>query len=217
MTAPQLMTPEEMESRAQAPMLLAEHQLLPCDTDDFETAVPEEGYRFELIEGILHVSPSADPYEQDITLAIYNLVRAAKDASGKSIFAHVLVDPRIFVSEAPKKGTVPQPDVAAYLKYPPKPVRSYRGVFPVLVVEVVSPTHREKDYRRNPEIYQRISQILEYWIVDPSKNMARPSMSVFCRQSGDQAFERVDIPAGETYVSQHWPEIKINLARIAID
>ncbi len=217
MIAPQSMTPEELAARVQTPMLLVEHHLLPCDTDDYETAVPEEGYKFELIQGILHVSPSADPYEQDIALAIYNLVRAAQAPSGEPIFAHVLVDPRIFVVELPKKGTVPQPDVAAYLSYPQKPVRSYRGVFPALVVEVVSPAHREKDYQRNPAIYQSVSQILEYWVVDPSKNMARPSMSVFHRKTGAQAFERIDIPAGETYVSIHWPSIRINLARIAID
>src|ERR1051326_1548879 len=128
MTAPQLMTPEELAARVQTPMLLVEHRLLPCDTDDYEPAVPEEGYKFELIEGILHVSPSADPYGQDITIAIFRILDNARDATGKRIFANVLIDPRLFISEAPKKGTVPQPDVAAYLSYPPKPLLSYRGV-----------------------------------------------------------------------------------------
>ncbi len=183
----------------------------------FERAQGEPGFRFELIAGEVHVSPGPDPIHQDLVAAIYRALCAARGPRQRAVFQHVVFAPRVFIDDDERAGTVPEPDLAAYVKYPPRPLRSYRGVFPALVVEVVSRLGREKDFVRNVSIYERCPAILEYWIVDPTRDAARPSLCVFCRDAGAAAFARVETPPGGVYASPRWPGVKVDLARVAVE
>lgn len=122
----------------------------------------------------------------------------------------------MFVREKPR-GTVPQPDVAAYARFPSEPPETYRGPNPVLVVEVVTPDSREKDYRRNVGLYQALPDILEYWIVDPIRDAKRPSLTVHRRERGDQPFERLDVEPGGVYEPRRWRGLRLDLSRIALE
>ncbi|MFO0837638.1 MAG: Uma2 family endonuclease [Phycisphaerae bacterium] len=183
---------------------------------EFEHAECQEGFRFELIDGVLHVSPAPDPIHQDLVVTLMRVLAAARGRDGHPLFAHVVMDPRVFIEDDEESGTVPQPDLAAYVTYPPRPVRSYRGLMPVLVVEVMSRLSRAKDLVRNVEIYGRSPDILEYWVIDPTRDAARPTMSVF-RGTGEARFERIDIPPGAAYECPRWPGLRIELARIAVE
>ncbi len=194
----------------------AEDNLRRVSLSDYEGAEFEEGLRYELIGGVLHVSPSPGPNHQDLLAAVFKLLAFQVDADNRPVFQHVAFEPRLFVQESEEDATVPQPDLAAYLEYPPKPVRDYRGLMPVLVVEIVSPGGKHKDYVRNVEIYARTA-ILEYWVIDPTRNAARPSMAVFRRNSPDEEFSRTDIASGRVYECERWPGLRVDLARIAVD
>lgn len=194
----------------------AEDNLRRVSLSDYESAEFEEGLRYELIGGVLHVSPSPEPNHQDLVVAVMDLLRSHVDGSGRQLFRHVVHDPRLFVKDSEEDAAVPQPDLAGYLEYPQKPVRDYRGLMPVLVVEIVSPGGKHKDYVRNVEIYARTA-ILEYWVIDPTRNAARPSMAVFRRNNPDEEFARTDIAAGRVYECERWPGLRVDLARIAVD
>ncbi len=64
------------------------------------------------------------------------------------------------------------PDIAVYLTEPP-PIDNatlWRHWFPELVIEVVSPSSRKRDYEEKPEEYLRLGA-KEYWIVDGQKKV----------------------------------------------
>lgn len=197
--------------RPELTVLGPQHAGVRMSEKEFIQAQGEEGYRFELIEGVLEAAPASDPYGQDLALAIYRLLWTY------DVFAHVTVEPRVFIPDTPQGATIPQPDVAAYAAYPPKPVKSYRGVQPVLVVEVVSPGGVDKDYVRNRHLYAKVPEILEYWIIDPTQDAARPTMTVHLRAAGPQPFERLDIAPGGVYEPARWPGLRVDLGRIAVE
>lgn len=184
---------------------------------DFEAAPVEDGYRYELVEGVLHVSPAAEMYHGDLAAAIADLLRALRGPDGRPVFARVRTECRVFVDDDPNATTNPEPDVAAYLMHPGKPARSFRGVYPVLVVEIVSADSSQKDYIQDPRLYGRVPAILEYWIVDATDDLARPTMTVYRRDDGRRPFERIDVPAGGHYECARWPGLKVDLHRIATE
>lgn len=194
-----------------------EHAGLRISAAEFERAYGVDGYRFELIDGVVETSPSPDPYAQDIAVAVQYLLFLHRAPDGSAPFAHVTREPRVFLPDADAGATVPQPDVAAYVVYPPKPVASYRDTSPALVVEIVTAGSGEKDYVRNRELYAKSPDIVEYWVIDPSKDRAKPSMTVFHRTDSSLPFARVDIVSGGAYVCRRWPGLIVDLSRIAVE
>lgn len=190
---------------------------LRLSLDEFERLAPADGWRAELIEGVVEVSPSPNPHHGDLADAVYNALREATDAAGEPLFARVRHDPRVFVVDDPASATTPQPDVAAYLSYPRRPVMTYRGVDPALIVEIVSAGSEEKDYVRNAVLYARLASVLEYGIIDPLNDPMRPTMTVLRRSAGVAAFERVDVAPGGDYECAAWPALRVSLASLAAE
>ena len=64
------------------------------------------------------------------------------------------------------------PDLSLYLTPPPKIENAtlWRHWFPELVIEVVSPSSRQRDYEEKPAEYLRLGA-KEYWIIDPRKRL----------------------------------------------
>src|SRR5262245_58666137 len=143
--------------RALTPVELGpEHDGIEMSIYEFDAAGGRDGYDYELINGVLHVAPAPDHAYQDLALSTRDPLRGATRPGGRPVFAQVKIDPRVMVSSAPGRATNPQPDVAAYLIYPPRPVPPRMQVDPALVVEVVTPDSREKDYVRNVRLYQSL-------------------------------------------------------------
>lgn len=182
---------------------------------EFRGAEVAEGYRAELIDGVLEVSPSPSPRAQKLALAFYRLLHAHVSPSGNRAFAEVLTEPRIFIP-GPQE-TAPEPDVAAYESVADAQLDTYEGMFPALVIEIVSPGSVDKDYRRNRELYERVPQVVEYWIVDPRKAPMRPTLTVHRRATGDQRFQGLDVEAGGVYAPVHWPGLRVDSSRIALE
>ncbi len=207
----------ESSYRPQVELLRPQHAGLRMSLDEFEQAQGEEGYRYELIEGVLEVSPTPNPPEKLISVAVRDVLRDARSSSGKPVFAKVVWETRVFVSVAQRRATVSEPDIAAYQTFPPKRIESWREVMPALVIEIVAPGGVERDYVRNREIYQRAPEILEYWIIDPTEDWSRPTMTVHHRADGSQPFERLDIVPGGVYEPVRWADVRIDLHKIAAE
>jgi Uma2 family endonuclease len=172
---------------------------------DFEAARGQEGYRYELIDGKVYVSPLPN-LPHDIILEW--LLDALKDYSRArpDIFNYVSPKARVYVPGRDEE-TNPEPDLAAYHDFPRHlPIReqSWENVSPILVAEVVSEDDPGKDLERNVELYGQVPSIREYWILDPRADADHPSLTVY-RRRGRRWQNPVLVAPGETYTTRLLP------------
>jgi Uma2 family endonuclease len=122
---------------------------------------PDDGNRYEVIEGEVLVTPAPSPMHQ---LVVFRLAMALHQYVERRKLGVVLPDvDLLFVT-----GQFLRPD----LVFVPENARSgitNRGVeeAPGLVVEVLSPTSRSIDQVKKPRRYGEFG-IPEYWVVDPN-------------------------------------------------
>ncbi len=138
--------------------------------EEFEHAKVQEGYLYELSRGIITVSDVPNRLHAILAYAIC-----------RQLFAYEIMHPGRIHMIAPASGCkllIPtlsserHPDLAVYLKASP-PIDNaslWRHWFPELVIEVVSPSSRKRDYEEKPDEYLRLGA-KEYWIVDPKKHV----------------------------------------------
>ena len=84
--------------------------------DEFAAADAEEGYRYEMIEGRLFVSPVPDMPHDDLKEwleAAFRLRRERPD-----ILCRISGAARVFLPEGAEGVTAPEPDIACYADYP---------------------------------------------------------------------------------------------------
>jgi Uma2 family endonuclease len=128
-------------------------------------ALPDDGQRYEIIDGVLYMAPSPTEAHQDavLWLAHYLLIHVKIAGLGQ-----VYVAP-FDVELAPK--LVVQPDVTVVLKANEEKITSTRIIgSPDLVVEVSSPSTIGYDRREKQDMYAHAG-IPEYWIVHPGEQM----------------------------------------------
>lgn len=121
--------------------------------------LPEDGNRYELLDGRLIVSPAPIPLHQDAVLAICDALREACPADLKVFLAPI--DYEI------SRNTSLQPDVVVMRRAGVDRLKPLRTPA-VLVVEVVSKGSRTMDPKGKPPAYGR-SGVEHYWTFDPSK------------------------------------------------
>lgn len=123
-------------------------------------ALPDER-RFELIEGELCMVPSPGLFHQAITRNLVLLLGPHVKVLDLGVLLPAPMD--VVLSE----HDVVQPDVL-FVSQARRAIITdtcIRGA-PDLVIEVVSPTHRERDVLVKKALYAR-HRVREYWIVDP--------------------------------------------------
>ena len=130
--------------------------------DDLE-AIPQErpGDRHELIDGVLYVSPSPVPYHESVSLEFLFAARPLVQAGSLGRLYTAPVDIHFSPTD------VLNPDVMfvradrLHIVGP-----SYLTAAPDIVVEVLSPSTRNRDLGVKPALYERFG-VLEYWVFDP--------------------------------------------------
>ncbi len=134
---------------------------LPDDTDGFTVEdledFPDDGRRYELVDGVLLVSPSPRYRHQTAIGELFAVLRAACPPD-----LHVVMAP---VDVRRGRRTSLQPDVMVY----PREAVAFDEpgqVPPLLAAEVVSPSSRDFDLGLKRFTYARLG-IPSYWVVDP--------------------------------------------------
>ena len=123
-------------------------------------ALPDDGNRYELVDGMLLVSPSPKNRHQRVVRALFRLVDpyVERHAIGETLFAPADLDLR--------SSQFVQPDLFVL---PLDAGRSRGGVaaagIPMLVAEVLSPSSVEHDRVAKRQLYQKAG-VATYWIVD---------------------------------------------------
>lgn len=176
---------------------------------EFESADAREGYRYELIDGKLEVSPLPnlphDFLKEWLRDALRDYTRQRPD-----VINHVQAPARVFVPERPGV-TAPEPDIAAYRDFPldiPVEEMRWQDVSPLLVVEILSEDTAAKDLRRNYELYLQVPSIREYWIVDPRASASRPTLTVH-RRRGARWQRPIEVGPGEEYSTRLLPGLAL--------
>jgi Uma2 family endonuclease len=150
----------------------------PLTRDDLER-MPDDGHRYELIDGTLVVTPAPSPRHQTVVAGLHLVLAQACPSHLRVLFAPLdvvlavdtVVEPDLLVA---RKSDFTQRDLP---------------VAPLLAVEVLSPSTRLFDLNLKRARYERAG-CPSYWVVD----LDPPSMRVW--QLADGEYDEVAFVKG---------------------
>lgn len=119
-------------------------------------AMPEDGLRYELVDGTLLVSAAPSKMHQRVAGNLYVLVRAACSPELEVFFAPTDYQPTSTRSL--------QPDVLVVRRDDPLPAAVTTPL--ALAIEVLSPSSRSIDLVLKRSLYEQAG-VAQYWVVDP--------------------------------------------------
>jgi Uma2 family endonuclease len=143
----------------------------PFTVEDLE-AMPDDGCRYELVDGAMLVSPAPGWAHQEALGRLYILLRMACPANLCVILAPFSVRQDQFNEVQPDLLVGRLGDMTE--KNLPRP--------PVLAIEIISPTSRLGDASLKKAFYARLG-VRSYWLVDPVK----PALTAFELRGTDYA------------------------------
>ncbi len=168
--------------------------------DDLQS-LPEDGCRYEILEGELTVTPAPTTAHQRISRNLEFVLHA-----------HVMAGDLGEVFDAPidvvfDRGTVMQPDLVFVSQARLGIVRErcIDGA-PDLVIEILSPGTERRDRGAKQQIYERYG-VTHYWRVDP----ASQSLTELVLREGAYVLRGAH-GSGEDFRSLLFPELAIDLA-----
>ena len=124
-------------------------------------ALPDDGNRYEIIAGVLYMTPAPGTGHQSISARVVTFLVTHVEFAGLGRVFAAPVD----VELAP--DTVVQPDIVVVLSANLHRITPSRIIgAPDLVVEILSPGTAGYDRREKQDAYAR-SGVGEYWVVDP--------------------------------------------------
>lgn len=135
----------------------------PMTYDDLQE-MPDDGNRYELIGGELHVSPAPITAHQQISGRLFNLFSPYVEAQHLGLAFYAPVDVRFGLHDEV------QPDLL-FIRQDRLGIISAKGVVegsPDVVIEILSPSTAAMDRVRKAALYAGHG-VREYWIVDPKQ------------------------------------------------
>ena len=180
--------------------------------DEFIGADFEEGYRYEMIEGRIEVSPAANMPHDTFGMWLLGCL-SAYSLQNPNILQYLSTHARIFLPNGEERISVPEPDIACYAESAPDLYVidiDWRDYSPIVVVEVISPDTADKDLIRNRRLYLQVPGIQEYWILDPREGVEGLTMFVY-RRRGRRWAARLTVGPGETYTTEMLPGFSLVL------
>lgn len=151
-------------------------------------ALPECDGWYELIDGVVCMSPSPLPLHQRIAARLTGQIIAFLDAHP---VGEAFVEVDVFLGEGPRGGDlVYRPDIVFIRQSRlPRGMERITGA-PDLVVEIISNTSRRYDHETKKSDYERCG-VPEYWIIDPYRKelafyLLRQGRYVLAPAQGDQ-------------------------------
>ncbi|MGH3864916.1 MAG: Uma2 family endonuclease [Pseudonocardiaceae bacterium] len=148
--------------------------------------MPDDGRRYELLDGVLVVSPAPGVWHQEVAGTLYRLLYQACPPE-----LHVVIAP---FEWRRGRGTALQPDVLVAHRSDLLAVEGggFLGQPPVLAVEVLSPSTRRIDRLSKLSAYEEAG-VASYWLVDPDPQA--PSLRALDLVDG--RYVEVGCPSGE--------------------
>jgi Uma2 family endonuclease len=127
--------------------------------------LPDDGNRYEVIDGELLVTPSPSPLHQRASVRLTVLLDSYVERHGLGVVIHD-------VDLLFQTGQFLRPDILV-VPTSSRPGITNRGIemAPLLVVEILSPTSGSIDLVRKPARYGDFD-IPEYWVLDPEERCA---------------------------------------------
>jgi Uma2 family endonuclease len=186
---------------------------LPMTFEEFVAADYQEGWRYELIDGRLYVSPWPNMPEDWVQNWLRTKVALYAHANPR-VVNHVTGPGRVFVPDRPENEvSAPEPDLLVYKGFPrnrPKRELRWQDFSPILVGEVLSAENPHKDLVRNVALYLQVPSIKEYWILDAREDADFPTMLAY-RRRGKQWLEPIEVGPNETYTTPLLPGFALTL------
>lgn len=170
----------------------------PLTVDDLER-IPEDGHRYELVDGSLLVTPAPNLRHQEAIGSLYVALRSAKPTGYVVLFAPF--------DYRPSATTLLQPDLIVSRTADFTEARIERA--PLLVVEVVSPSTGRID-RGTKRLAFEAAGVQSYWIVDPDE----PSLLVLHLEAG-RYVEHAHVSGEDAYEALQPFPVTIVPARLA--
>jgi Uma2 family endonuclease len=128
-------------------------------------ALPDDGQRHEIIDGVHYVTPSPAAVHQYI---VSELLTALLPWCRAERVGWVFTAPSDIDLTT---DTIVQPDITVLPRTGERPPRRWSdGGRPILAIEVISPSSASRDRILKRRRYQR-ARIAEYWIVDPEAQL----------------------------------------------
>lgn len=127
--------------------------------------LPESKLHYELINGVVVVSPSPTPrHQRVITEVSFQIVGFCRTNELGDVLHDI--DVRLF------PDTVYRPDIIFVKAGRLDPDASRVSVIPDLVIEVLSPSTKRMDQTTKLEDYERAG-VREFWLIDPATKLVR--------------------------------------------
>ena len=174
----------------------------PLLTYDDLAELPDDGKRYELLEGELIVSPAPTPKHQRAVGHTLRFLGRAEDAGHGQVYVAPLyvvfdqdhvTEPDVLFIRTERLHIVGEADI--------------RGA-PDVVVEVLSPSTRRRDLRAKLQIYARF-RVPYYWIVDPDVETAQ------VYELGDDGYsDSVTLRAGQHLDCPLFPGITVDAGQL---
>ncbi|MGH7857934.1 MAG: Uma2 family endonuclease [Candidatus Binatia bacterium] len=175
----------------------------PLTYEDY-CELPEDGNRYEILDGELFVSPAPVPLHQTVSANLeWILMRHVREHR----LGHVLHAPLDLLLE---RTTVAQPDVL-FIRAGRESIVTDRAIegAPDLVVEILSPSTSRKDRTTKASLYARFG-IDHYWILDPDERAFElyerqgAAYRLAARGQGDEAVRPSLFPGLEIPLREIW-------------
>ena len=176
--------------------------------DDFESAEYVGGFRYEIIDGRLYVSPMPNFPESYLETWLLSALNEYAD-SHPELIGYIATKGRVFLPKR-KLATVPEPDIAVYTELPRDvPLRKIRwqDLNPFLVVEVLVDGDIGKDITRNPALFITLPSIKEYWVLNGAESPDEPSLIQHRRRG--KSWTVTTFPYGSTFTTKLLPGFEL--------
>lgn len=187
------------QSVPQAP----EHIGLRLSADEYFD-LPDDGFRYELVDGVAVMTPSPSPRHQKVA---FNLARQLAEFLDDNPLGELLFDTDILLEEGVQKPLIYRPYIAFFAKSKQIDLSGPVRTVPDLVVEVISPASRRFDHETKKADYQRCG-VSEYWLIDPHLK----SMTFYRLEDGQYVESK---PEQDKLASRVLGTFQLDLIRIA--
>jgi len=176
--------------------------------DEFAGAEGEPGWLYELSRGVVTVFDVPHPRHQKLVHDIRCQLYGCRNSQPLSVYGVASSgECKLLIAGLESER---HPDLAIYKTPPPEGETGdeiWSQWVPEIVVEVVSPSSRRRDYEEKPEEYLRLG-VQEYWIVDDHEGQ----MKVLRRSRGRWAEYAIRPPA--PYRTRLLPGFEFSIADV---